>query len=158
MLCAMRVWLALVLLGCGGPSVPDDAGRERDAGSIVIDAGPIDAGPPFDAGNPCSAALEIDRTCTLGDDSTCAAVLHHVDCCGTYISLGITESERGRFANIERICEGTYPACGCAASPTVTDSGEMFTDPAEVVLAGCIAIPGGTRCMTYIATRPMDTR
>lgn len=150
----MRSLLALALVACSGPSAPNDAGR--DAGAVPADAGRDAA--PYDAGNPCDSIDGLDRSCTFGDDSTCAAALHQVDCCGTYVSIGIGADERARFANLERLCEGTYPACDCPPGPTTTDSGETYTDPAAIVMVGCIAIPAGTQCMTYLLDRPPDQR
>ena len=71
------------------------------------------------------------RECT--SDSGCFVALHQSDCCGTYAALGLAASERSRFEASEATCASMYPACGCAARPTVADDGTMCFDSPVVV-------------------------
>jgi len=84
----------------------------------------------------------FDRTCSTLND--CTAVSHQISCCGTRVLTGIKTSELTRFNAAEQACEAQYPACGCAQSPTTTDTGQVATSASEPV--ECLM---GT-CTTYV--------
>lgn len=141
------IFIALALLvGCSESHSSDDGGA-HDAGARV------DAST--DAGPPCAFIESVDRTC-LGDEA-CVVAVHQVNCCGSEIATGIDRGERERFDALEALCVESYPGCGCAAGPTMTDSGEIVTDLASVQV-GCILRGTGGVCMTYVAMRPPDGR
>lgn len=126
--------------------VPDDASSRLDG----------DAGPPQpDAGSACAQIDALDRHCTT--DADCTYAIHAADCCGTYAAIGFAAYEADEYATLEPLCEASYPACGCAARPTMTDSGEMVSSPPEVHVA-CVTRGTGAVCVTYVAMRPPNGR
>jgi hypothetical protein len=95
----------------------------------------------------------LQRNCSRDDD--CGFAIHQTDCCGNTLAMGVRASEVTRFEALEPICRDSYPACGCPARPTQTDSGETVTDPSTVQV-GCISRGPAGFCMTYVSMRPMD--
>lgn len=144
---------------CSGfeAGVADDASSRLDG----------DAGPPFDvgasrdaeahpdAGSACAQIDALDRHCTT--DTDCSSAIHAADCCGTYAAVGFAGYEADEYATLEPLCEASYPACGCAARPTMTDSGEMVSSPSDVQVA-CVIRGTGAVCMTYAVMRPPNGR
>ena len=57
------------------------------------------------------------------------------------------------FDMLERPCRLGYPACGCAAGPTMTDSGEVVVDFGDIQVA-CVARGPTSLCMSYVTMRP----
>lgn len=163
----------LLLAGCDEDTTPGDAGTNMDAGSSTDagssgddagnasdgggtdDGGAGDDAAPGDGGNAgaCDFFDGLERGC--GTDMNCGVVTHQVDCCGTEIARGVNHAEVTRFGMLEPACRASYPACGCAAQPTMTDSGEVVTDPGSVQVA-CVAQGPENVCMTYVTMRPMD--
>lgn len=136
---------------CTGFCAADGTGPAcRPLGQSCVDAGAAaDAGEGFDASAIAFAdagALvcldagldDYSRACTV--DGDCAVVMHMIDCCGTFFAFGIAASETGRFTTDEAACSATYPACGCAAGPTMVEDGTALTGKSAAV-ARCA---GGT--------------
>lgn len=124
-------------------AAPIDAGRDT---AVLHDVGQRD-----DAGSSCAQIDALDRHCTT--DTDCSFAIHAADCCGTYAAIGFAASEASAYAALEPMCAASYPACGCAARPTVTDSGETVTDTATVQVA-CVTRGPGAVCLTYVTMRP----
>ena len=172
-----RLIFCLLLTGCGGPTngAGDagpgiDAHRIEDTGSGAHDVGPgvdsgvgtdaafsVDVGPGTDtgqrgdAGSACANIDALDDLCTT--DLDCAFAIHAADCCGTLAAIGFSASEADRYAALEPVCDASYPPCGCAARPTLTDSGEMV-DSAAVVHVACVTRGPRAVCLTYVSMRP----
>lgn len=106
--------------GAAGSGQAGVGGGAADAGGVG-DAGTKDASDA--SGNACSQVTTVDRSCMV--DADCLAVTHTTNCCGSAVWLGIRTSEKQRFATLESACDRTYPACGCAAGPPVTDDGSI---------------------------------
>ena len=158
------------VLGCGdddgvaagdaGPGPGADAGTRDggavDAGETADSGGTSDAEVPlFDAGEiaftdagalVCRDAglADYSRLCTIDDD--CAVAMHMLDCCGSLFAFGISASEVARFTSDEAACETTYPACGCAAGPTLVEDGTTLGGKSAAV-ARCA---GGTCRAMYL--------
>jgi hypothetical protein len=136
--------------GAGGASAGGTGGASAGGtgGTSAGGTGGTSAGTGGDSsGVNCrsvkpSAFPTFDRSCSTLTD--CAAVVHRVDCCGTHVITGISSSELARFNAAEQICDPEYPACGCAESPTLTDTGQTATSTSEPV--ECLT---GT-CTTYV--------
>lgn len=131
-----------------------DAGPGSDGGGGTDDGGASgDAGPPIDGGDdPCGAVDALPRTCSTDED--CDAVLHQSDCCGTLVARGISSDARMTFDLLEPVCRASLPACDCPAQPTMTDNGEVVTDPSAVQVA-CVARGPTMRCVSYVSMRPV---
>jgi hypothetical protein len=91
----------------------------------------------------CAQATMVDRSCT--SDADCVAVTHTTNCCGSAIWMGIRATEKQRFTALETACEMSYPGCGCAAGPPVTDDGSVVRFGATAAGVTCQA---GT-CKTF---------
>ncbi len=118
----------------------------------TADGGAVDGGA-VDGGGVCDFVGGLSRGCSA--DANCIVAIHQVDCCGTLTAVGLNHSERDPFDTAEAACLATYPACGCAGSPTTTDSGEIATDTSSIQV-GCISRGPAGVCMTYVSTRPLD--
>jgi hypothetical protein len=117
--------LALGLGACGQSTTTNDAATQADA---TLDGASVDAFFVGDSGIVCSghdaaSFPTFDRHCT--HDTDCTIAQHQTDCCGSIQALGIATTETARFADDEAICEGQYPACGCASGTLQTDDGAM---------------------------------
>lgn len=139
-LSALRLFVVAVvgLTGCPSNPLPgtSDLAAAHDADipdlalSLADAAGfddiamppPRDATVPRDLAVSCPGVFpSFERQCSA--DADCVAVLHQIDCCGTYVALGIRVTEQTAFAAAEKDCEAMYPGCGCASRPTVADDG-----------------------------------
>ena len=112
------------------PCLPPDPGCHYEGaedcstcGTMVCDdpAGMCGPGEPF--------PIFGERCATVED---CAIAIHQTDCCGNTYAFGIERTEQAAFDRAERSCRGTYPACGCASGPTVTESGLPAYDPSAI--------------------------
>jgi hypothetical protein len=121
--------------GSGGTSGKAGAGGGGGAGTT---------GAGGHAGaTACAQATMVDRSCTT--DADCVAVTHTTNCCGSAIWMGIRSSEKSRFSTLETACDMSYPGCGCAAGPPVTDDGSVV--PFGMTAAG-VSCQAGT-CKTF---------
>ncbi len=135
--------------GCQSASIPSGADFAVSADAAVADLVAI---PPPDALGSSDLAVSsppdvawsrdlavacpmvfptFDRQCSMATD--CVAVLHQIDCCGTYVALGIRGTEQSAFAAAEKDCESMYPGCGCAQRPTVAEDGTTDNGGAQLV-------------------------
>lgn len=139
-------------------SASEDAGASEDGAAPGQDAGADGGGSDggsFDGGAPtCAFVDDLERGC--GADANCVVGVHQTDCCGNTHAVGMNHSERDRFDAAEAACRATYPACGCPAGPTTTDSGETAFD-ASAIQVGCIQSGASRVCTTYVSARPADT-
>jgi hypothetical protein len=103
-----------------GPIAADDGGSTYDPAEIKVAC--VD-GECRTFVNPCAAAEAFEAQNACASDDDCALVFHQVNCCGTYVAWGILGADAPAFAHAETICEGTYPACGCASQPTLAQDG-----------------------------------
>ena len=82
--------------------------------------------PPLDTSDadvdPCSLVTGFEKACANHD--TCIIGYHQVDCCGSLFALGMDQSERERFDQLEAACVVTYPGCGCPQGPTQAEDGQ----------------------------------
>jgi hypothetical protein len=140
---------------CSGPDGTCRGGIPCDAGMPADAAAPHDALSRADAGSACAQIDALDRHCT--SDTDCDFAIHAADCCGTYAAIGFAASEADEYAALEPICVASYPACGCAARPTMTDSDELLTSPSDGHVA-CVTRGTGAVCLTYVAMRPPNGR
>ena len=125
--------------GTAGMGGVGGSGQGGHAGGIAGAAGNTDGGAndAIDAPmNACGFLPTIDRSCTV--DADCLAFTHTTNCCGSAIWVGIRASEKDRFTALEAACDRTYPACGCASGPPLTDDGSIvrYGSPAGVRLPG----------------------
>jgi hypothetical protein len=105
----------------GGGGVSGSSGAGGAGGSAG--AGGTGAGGTGGA-NACQEAVAVDRKCT--NDTDCVAVMHTTNCCGAAVWLGINASVAEHFSALEKLCDASYPACGCAAGPPVADDGSII--------------------------------
>ncbi len=150
----------------GDAGSSEDAGASQDASSgddAAVpgeDAGAGDGGAASDGGSldggapTCAFVDDLERGC--GADANCVVGVHQTDCCGNTHAIGMNHSERDRFDAAEAACRATYPACGCPAGPTTTDSGETALD-GSAIQVGCIQSGPSRVCMSYVSARPTDT-
>ena len=118
---------ALVALGCGSVTGPAGGAGGASGGGGASRAAGGGAGGGFAGSGGASACAQVgtvDRTCAA--DGDCLAVTHTTNCCGTAIWIGIRASEKDRYAALEGACDRSYPACGCAEGPPVTDDGSVI--------------------------------
>jgi hypothetical protein len=99
------------------------AGHAGADGGAAGSGGVGDAGAKDAAISACAQPATVDHTCSV--DADCLAVTHTTSCCGSAIWIGIRSSEKDHFAALESACDRTYPACGCAAGPPLTDDGSV---------------------------------
>jgi hypothetical protein len=150
--------------GAGGQ--PADAARDVARDGSADGAAPdaardttADAARPIDGGSACQMLTTIDKSCTT--DGDCLAVRHISNCCGQLMFLGIRASELARYNELENACDLSYPLCGCAAGPPITQDGSNLEPgnqkPSVMCLRGtCMAFApacghpceGGTSCVT----------
>jgi hypothetical protein len=144
-------------VACGFEAgVPDDASSlDGDAG-VPFDVGASEDGEAApDAGSACAQIDALDRHCVI--DADCSSAIHAADCCGTYAAIGFAAFEAAAYAMLEPLCDASYPACGCAAGPTMTDSGETVSSPSDVHVA-CVTRGASAVCLTFVAMRPPNGR
>jgi hypothetical protein len=116
---------------------------------------PFDAGPP-DA-PPDSQILDAGAVVCVGEEhvfpdygsgcietADCEIGNHQIDCCGTFLAMGILRSERGFFDPAEATCASMYPLCGCAARPTMAEDGQDET--AGTIMVACM----DGECRTFV--------
>jgi len=128
--------------GSGGSAGTGQAGRDGGTAGAGgnTDGGAKDA---VDAAmNACALVATVDRSCTV--DADCLAFTHTTNCCGSAIWMGIRASEKDRFTALESACDRTYPACGCASGPPVTDDGSIV----RFGTTAGVSCQGGT-CKTF---------
>ncbi|MBX3269016.1 MAG: hypothetical protein KF729_02075 [Sandaracinaceae bacterium] len=135
---------------CGALECADGGGE--DAGCMASCPAPP-TGCRYVGGDPCACgALECDdvhcaaageehfpafaRECERAAD--CALVEHQVDCCGSLAARGIRADEVPAFEVAEASCRAMYPACDCAARPTVADD-ETAGDGTRAARAECVS-------------------
>jgi hypothetical protein len=85
----------------------------------------------------------FNKACVTVDD--CAFAVHQTNCCGATLAIGFNKAEAARFADDEKTCVAQYPACGCPATPTMTEDGLSVT-AGQAIAVGCQA----GRCMTTV--------
>ncbi len=170
----------LILCACGDDTTPVDSDAGVDAGSdadtsidanigddasndmaIVDDLGGlldmsttdarVDSGA--DAGNACDFVDALDDSCS--DDSDCDYFVHQTDCCGNTYAYGVRVTDIDQALAREPLCRDFYPACGCPAMQTLTDSGERVASESTVHV-GCIQMGPARVCETYVSMRPVD--
>jgi hypothetical protein len=116
--------------GGGGGQIADAAADARaDAAADARADATLDSaadGPArIDGGSACQTIATIDKSCTV--DTDCLAVRHISNCCGQEVFLGIRATESARFQTLEAACDASYPLCGCAAGPSMTEDGSQLT-------------------------------
>ena len=116
--------------GAGGVSGAAAAGAAGSAGAgadtgETNEAGASGASSLVECSNRPVTFPTFNRGC--GASSDCGAVIHQINCCGTRVVTGVSSSEVARFNVAEQECDDEYPACGCAAGPTMTDTGQVVT-------------------------------
>jgi len=131
------VLLLLVGLGCGSMSLPGGGGGASGAGGRG-GAGGSDGGV-----TACQAITALDRSCVV--DTDCVAVTHVANCCGSVRVIGLRASEQATFQQLEPQCDASYPACGCATAPTMTDDGSTIKADTS---AGVSCLQG--TCTTFV--------
>ncbi|MBK8173069.1 MAG: hypothetical protein IPK60_22430 [Sandaracinaceae bacterium] len=176
----LMVLIAAILAACTSEAPPvgtdagNDSGPEADAhfdASDVADASQdmgtsLDLGEPIDmsvgdagadagvdAGNACDFADALDDSCS--EDADCEYFVHQTDCCGNTFAYGINVSDIDQALAQEPLCRDFYPACGCPAMQTNTDSDER-AGPDATIHVGCIQLAAQRVCQTYVAMRPVD--
>ena len=124
-----RMVLSFILgVGCGSSGAGPKGGGGV-AGQTSIGgggaAGVMGSGGRGGAGlgSACQQVEALDRSCAT--DADCVAVVHTTSCCGAAVWLGLRSTEAQAFATLERTCDASYPACGCAAGPPTTDDGSI---------------------------------
>jgi hypothetical protein len=106
--------------GAGGATAGAGGGH-AGAGGGAAGAGGGTAGAG--GASACAQVGTVDRSCSV--DGDCLAVTHTTNCCGSAVWIGIRSSEKDHYTALESACDRTYPACGCAAGPPVTDDGSV---------------------------------
>jgi hypothetical protein len=106
--------------GAGGGSAGAGGGT-AGAGGGHAGAGGGSAGAG--GASACAQVTTLDRSCSA--DADCLAVTHTTNCCGSAIWIGIRSTEKSRYDTLETACDKSYPGCGCAAGPPVTDDGSI---------------------------------
>jgi hypothetical protein len=123
--------------GAGGAGGVTGGGGSGGAGGTggATGAGGVGATGGTGGASACQEAVAVDRKCTL--DSECVAVMHTTNCCGAAIWLGINTSAADHFSSLEKMCDASYPACGCAAGQPVAEDGSLipFGEAAGVTCA-----------------------
>jgi hypothetical protein len=104
---------------CAGGKGPDVTCNRHADGKCGWDvsACPVDA---------CSKVTSYPTACMTAAD--CTFGIHTINCCGSTHAMGFNKSAASSFAADEKACDATYPACGCAAFPTVDDFGKQGTE------------------------------
>lgn len=118
-------------VACTERACLSDGGTRTDGGDLIMCAGPTPSFPSF------------DKTCTGTAD--CVIGIHQTNCCGATKAIGINQAEKARFTTDEQICEGQYPPCACAATPTVAEDGQIASATTKIVVE-CQA----NKCMTLV--------
>ena len=117
------------------PACGDDSGTDASTDSATS----VDSATEPDTGVDACELPIYGRACSTSAD--CVAVFHQIDCCGTFITMGLSRDEQAGFDTLEAACEATYPRCRCATGPTEADDGT--TGSGEPNLS-CV----GGRCAT----------
>jgi len=118
-------------VGCTERACIADGGIGTDGGDLVMCTGATPTFPTF------------DKSCTLASD--CFIAIHQINCCGSMKALGLNQAEQARFAADEKICQGQYPGCGCAAAPTVAEDGQSES-AGKMIVVECQA----RQCTTLV--------
>jgi hypothetical protein len=118
---------------CGDGTTPSVECKRKTDGTCGWNVGAC-------AVTACQKVEAYPRACTGKSD--CTFGLHQTNCCGSERAMGYTKSAAATFGADEKACEATYPGCGCAASPTVDDSGKTGTAFDVDCVAGS--------CTTYV--------
>lgn len=84
----------------------------------------------------------FDKTCTTEKD--CFVAFHQINCCGTFVAVGLSTAVQTSFESAESLCQESYPLCGCASMPTVAEDDN--TGPHEKILARC----ANDQCESYV--------
>ena len=106
--------------GRGGTTGTGGAGAAAGRGGSAGGTGGTGGAPA----NPCLAIPMLDRSCSTAADCFAAATI--ADCCGSGRNVGLRTTEQARYAELERQCEGIWPACGCPTGPTTLDDGSVI--------------------------------
>jgi len=123
--------LVIMLPACGADSGTDaavDSGTSVDSGTGVDSA--TDAGADNGTVTGSCDLPSFDRSCGAAAD--CVAAVHQTDCCGTFITTGLSHSQQAGFDAFEAACRATYPLCRCAAGPTAADDHTTGSGAANV--------------------------
>jgi hypothetical protein len=84
----------------------------------------------------------FDDSCNTVSD--CAIADHQINCCGSRDAIGISTTAVGAFNTAEAICDGQYPPCGCAQSPTTAQDGK--TSAQGTIMVACT----NHACTTFV--------
>lgn len=152
--CLLPSLLTCIAFACGNPtyvgddSVPFEAGyvpNYDDGGAEAGDAGSTDSGGAVciaDAGT--QPDFTPDKSClTL---ATCGAIIHHLDCCGSAVIVGIDNGKLTEAQALEGAWRATLDqnckACAaCDAGPNVTEDGKSGAPDAGAQVE-CVGVPG----------------
>lgn len=118
-------------VACTKRACLSDGGTGTDGGDVVMCVGATPSFPSF------------DKTCTGVAD--CFIGIHQTNCCGATKSIGINQAEKAPFTSDEKTCEGQYPGCDCAATPTVAEDGQ-FASATTMIVVECQA----SKCVTLV--------
>lgn len=126
--------------GDEGGSDSGDATTTTEAGAdtCVSDAG---TQPDFTPDKPCVVAL------------SCAALIHHVDCCDNSVVVGVASSKLTEAQALEATWRATLAqscksCAACTAGPTVTEDGDAGRLPDAGVQLVCVGTPPNGLCQT----------
>jgi hypothetical protein len=110
-----------------------------------VGTGPCGCGPYLcpDGGN-IGPSLHCDSTGgafpffnkSCRDPGDCLLRAHQLDCCGSYMMIGVAASDRDLFESAEAQCSSSFPICECAQQPTVAEDGRRANDTGAFA-AGC---------------------
>jgi hypothetical protein len=134
--------------GAAGSGHAGAGGGTAGAGGTSSDGGVKDAGV-----SACMQATMFDHSCTV--DADCVAVTHQVNCCGSAVWIGIRVADKQRYDAIETACDRSYPGCGCASGPPVTDDGSVV--PFGAAAAGVTCQAGACKTFSKACGHPCDT-
>jgi hypothetical protein len=128
----LALLIAALVAGCGSDMrAACEASDAGSCGDTVMCSGVSPQFPSF------------DKSCGSVDD--CAFAVHQTNCCGATLAVGFAKAEASRFAADEKTCAAQYPACGCPATPTMTEDGLSATAGQAIA----VACQSG-RCMTTV--------
>jgi hypothetical protein len=143
----------LALVGCGGATALGDGGQAGSGGGTAGGSAGAGGGKAGSGGaSACAQATTIDRSCAV--DGDCVAVTHTTNCCGTAIWIGIRASEKSRYDALESACDASYPRCGCAEGPPVTDDGSILPFGK---MAGVACVAGTCKTFAQACGHACDT-
>jgi hypothetical protein len=108
----------------------------------VGDGGASDAGSCF-----TTTVASSYKTCT--GDADCVIKTHQLSCCGSLEAIGVSAAQAPAYSICETAWDNHFPACGCAAGPTVAEDGKAVMT-LSMVAVHCVATPTGKLCMTSV--------